>query len=83
MKKHYKWVMIGGVIIFLLPLIGIPHLWKTIIQFVVGFSLILLALIEKQMFVFSESQEEPIFEENKISENIEQNNNEEKENISG
>ena len=83
MKKHYKWVMIGGVIIFLLPLIGIPNSWKMIIQFVVGLGLIGLALIEKQMFVFSETPEEPVFEESVSPEAIENNNNEEKENISG
>lgn len=54
MKKHYRWVFFAGLIVLLLPFVGIPYSWKMILEFFIGFVLIALALIEKQMFVYTE-----------------------------
>lgn len=64
MTKHYRILFALGFIVFILPFLGIPDTYKVIIQFVVGFILILLSSLYR--FWYKENKkghEEAVFEE--------------------
>lgn len=50
MTKHYRILFSLGLIIFILPFLGIPDTFKTITQFVVGFILITISYLYRYWY---------------------------------
>lgn len=64
MKNNYKILMTLGIVILLIPFLGIPNLFKAIIEFVVAILLIGIALLGRLAYRSSmNTDHEPIFEE--------------------
>lgn len=71
MKKNYRILMTLGIIILIIPFLGIPNVFKTIMEFVIGILLIGVSLINKISYrALSGDSHEPIFEESNGEMNV-------------
>lgn len=63
MKKDYRFLFIVGFLIFILPIAGVPESWKEITQHVIGFVLMILALMYRARYLYKEEDWKSIEED--------------------
>lgn len=66
MTRHYKILLILGILIFILPFLGIPDNWKNIGQFSIGLLIILLGLIYRHWYK-EDNEESPFLDSSEES----------------
>jgi len=61
MIRHYKLFLFSGFIIFVLPFLGIPQVWKSAALFIVGGILIIVALSYRHILRAQDSNEDEVY----------------------
>lgn len=61
MIRHYKLFLFSGFIVFVLPFVGIPQVWKTAVLFVIGGILIVISLSYRHILRAQSSNEDEVF----------------------
>lgn len=61
MIRHYKLFLFSGFIIFILPFLGIPQVWKSIFLFIIGGILIIISLSYRHILRAQNSNEDDVY----------------------
>jgi len=61
MIRHYKLFLFSGFIVFVLPFVGIPQVWKSAVLFVIGGILIVISLSYRHILRAQSSNEDEVF----------------------
>ncbi len=73
----YRLLLWMGIIIIVLPFIGVPSLWKEIILFLVGLILVAQSLFirhQEKLLLYPRNKSETVFVENNLNSNEISNN---------